>query len=77
MVNLGAVETPVVSDPRMDFLQEWTMKALRVKPDKWTRMTISDEQRTYLHSFIERSAPQVNVTVIGIQAYHCGIFRSW
>jgi hypothetical protein len=49
----------VVSDPRLDWIQEFTLKALRIKPDKWTRMNISDEVRCYIASFIERDSPQV------------------
>jgi len=49
----------LVSDPRIDFIQDVTLKALRLKPDKWARMTISDEQRNYINHFIERPYPQV------------------
>ena len=48
-------------DPRMDFLQEFTLKSLRLKPDKWARMVVSDEQRDFINNFIERRAPQVGV----------------
>ena len=46
------------SDPRSDFIQDFTLKSLRLKPDKWTRMLVSDEQRTFLANFIERPFPQ-------------------
>jgi hypothetical protein len=46
-------------DPRMEFLQEFTLKSLRLKPDKWARMVVSDEQRNFINNFIERNAPQV------------------
>ena len=49
-------------DPRMDFLQEFTLKSLRLKPDKWARMVVSDEQRNFINNFIERSAPQVRLS---------------
>ena len=52
-------EIPAASDERLDFIQEFSLKALRVKPDKWARMMISDEQRTFINSFIERDHPQV------------------
>jgi hypothetical protein len=32
------------SDPRLDFIQDFTLKSLRLKPDKWARMVVSDEQ---------------------------------
>ena len=62
-------EIPVASDERLDFIQDFTLKALRVKPDKWARMMISDEQRTFISAFIERNRPQV----IGIFAYKIGL----
>ena len=34
------------SDPRLDFIQDFTLKSLRLKPDKWARMVVSDEQVT-------------------------------
>ena len=43
----------VACDARLEFLQEYTLKALRLKPDKWARLTISDEQRLFLGRFIE------------------------
>ena len=43
----------VACDPRIEFLSEYTLKALRLKPDKWARLTISDEQRLFLGRFIE------------------------
>ena len=49
----------LLSDPRLDFIQDFTLKALRLKPDKWARMTISDEQRNYVTHFVERPHPQV------------------
>ena len=42
------------SDTRVDFIQEYTLKTLRLKPDKWSRMVVSDEQRTYINNFVEK-----------------------
>lgn len=55
-------ECPVANDERLEFIQEFSLKALRVKPDKWARMLISDEQRTFITNFIERGHPQVTRT---------------
>jgi len=54
----------LLSDSRLDFIQDFTLKTLRLKPDKWARMTISDEQRNYINHFIERPYPQVSYRVI-------------
>ena len=49
-------------DPRVEFLADFTLKSLRLKSDKWARLLISDEQRTYLSRFIDHTVPQVYVT---------------
>ena len=54
---------PVASDPRLDFLRDFILKALRLKPDKWDRMFISDEQRTFITSFVDTGYPQVGVFI--------------
>ena len=41
-------------EPRVDFIAEFTLKSLRLKPDKWARLMVSDEQRNFVTSFIER-----------------------
>ena len=46
------------SEPRLDFIQDFTLKSLRLKPDKWARMVVSDEQRTFISNFIDRDYPQ-------------------
>ena len=48
------------SDPRYDFIQDFTLKSLRLKPDKWVRMMVSDEQRNFVTNFVERERPQVD-----------------
>ena len=42
------------NDERLDFIQDYTLKSLRLKPDKWARLMVSDEQRNFVTSFIER-----------------------
>ena len=51
-------------DPRIEFLSEFTLKSLRLKSDKWARLMISDEQRTYLSRFIDYNVPQVDTIII-------------
>ena len=70
------------SEPRLDFIQDFTLKSLRLKPDKWARMVVSDEQRTFIMSFVERALPQVslypNANVIERYDLHKStVFRSW
>ena len=47
-------------EPRLDFIAEFTLKTLRLKPDKWQRMIISDEQRSFLMGFIETGQSIIN-----------------
>ena len=39
----------------MDFIQDYTLKSLRLKQDKWNKLVVSDGQREYILSFIEKS----------------------
>ena len=48
-----------VNDDRLDFIQDYTLKSLRLKPDKWARLMISDEQRMFLGRFVETGNLQV------------------
>ena len=43
---------------RLEFIQDYTLKSLRLKPDKWNKLIISDEQRTFITNFIERGTVQ-------------------
>ena len=51
-------------DPVLDFLQKFTLGSLRLKPDKWHRLVVSDEQRNYIINFMERNEPQVSEALI-------------
>ena len=46
-------------DPRIEFLADFTLKSLRLKSDKWSRLLISDEMRNFLLRFIDHTVPQV------------------
>ena len=47
------------NDDRLDFIQDYTLKSLRLKPAKWTRLMISDEQKTFISRFVETGSLQV------------------
>jgi len=40
-------------DRRVEFLQEFTLKSMRLKIDKWNKIVVHDEQRQYLQVFPE------------------------
>ena len=46
-------------DPRLDFIQDYTLRTLRLKPEKWARMVVSNEQMAFITGFIEHANPQV------------------
>ena len=50
-----------VKDPRLDFLQDYTLRSLRLKPDKWQRMIVSNEQMAFITGFVENGYPQVSL----------------
>ena len=35
-------------DCRVEFLQDFTLKSMRLKIDKWNKIVVHDEQRQYL-----------------------------
>ena len=46
---------------RLDFIQDYTLKSLRLKQDKWNKLVLSDGQREYILSFIEKGEIVRNV----------------
>ena len=62
----------------MEYLQDYTLKTLRLKPDKWSRMLVSDEQRTFVNAFIDRPGPQVNriflTLFVGFSEYRVKVY---
>ena len=50
-------------DARIEFLADFTLKSLRLKSDKWARLVISDEQRTFLSRFVDHTVPQVHFNI--------------
>ena len=50
-----------ITDPRVDIIKEFCLRSLRVKSEKWDRLMISDEQRSYIMSFVDRQTPQVKL----------------
>ena len=55
-----------VKDPRLDFLQDYTLRSLRLKPDKWQRMIVSNEQMAFITGFVENGYPQVSLQYINM-----------
>ena len=56
---MADIQVTEIKDPRLDFIQDYTLRSLRLKPDKWARMVVSNEQMNFITSFIENGYPQV------------------
>ena len=39
---------------RVQFIQDYTLKSMRLKPEKWAKLVISDEQRRHLENFVSK-----------------------
>ena len=48
-------------DPRIDFMAEFVVRSLRLKPDKWTRLTTPDDTKKFLNKFLDGELPQVKL----------------
>ena len=42
---------------RVQFIQDYTLKSMRLKPEKWVKLVISDEQRRHLENFVYKGCP--------------------
>ena len=40
---------------RAKFIEEFTLRSMRLKQEKWAKLVISDEQRRHLESFLDQS----------------------
>ena len=58
---MADIQVTEVKDPRMDFIQDYTLRSLRLKPDKWQRMVVSNEQMAFITGFVENGYPQVSI----------------
>ena len=41
---------------RLAFIEDYTLKSLRLKTEKWNKLVISDDQRGFLHSFVDQGS---------------------
>ena len=48
-----------VSLVRAKFVEEFTLRSMRLKPEKWAKLVISDEQRRHLEAFLDTDNPQI------------------
>lgn len=51
-------------DIRLDFLGNYVQKTLKLKPEKWTRMLSTEENKAVVKRFLERPHPVLLVIVL-------------
>lgn len=51
-------------DNRMSFLSVFVQKALKLKPEKWTRMMANEDHKAVVKKFLERPIPMLLVIVL-------------
>ncbi|KAJ8736094.1 hypothetical protein PYW08_006750 [Mythimna loreyi] len=51
-------------DPRFDFIGSYTVKSLKLKPEKWMRVLGLEEHRSTLKDFVDKPFPMLLVVVL-------------
>ncbi|XP_078609718.1 dynein beta chain, ciliary-like isoform X2 [Branchiostoma floridae x Branchiostoma japonicum] len=51
-----------VNDPRFDFLQDYTLKTLKLKLDKWSKFISAEENRILIQEFLDK-AENINLVI--------------
>ena len=52
---MGEEEAKDAADFRIDFLQEYALKTMKLKPDKWAKMMSQEETIVVLMEFLEKA----------------------
>lgn len=55
---------PPQVDNRMDYLSNYVQKTLKLKPEKWSRMLATEENKAVVKKFLERPFPILLVIVL-------------
>lgn len=58
---LDAGEGP---DPRFEFMGSFVQKTLKLKPEKWSRLTTIEEHKAVLKEFLDRTHPVVLIIIL-------------
>ena len=69
-----------IHDCRIEYIREYTLTSMRLKIDKWNKIIISDEQRSYLLAFVDKPEPQqmvISQNIAGhLQVWCCAVLAS-
>jgi hypothetical protein len=58
------------SDPRLVYLGRYVQRALKLKPEKWNRLLMTEEQRTAVVDFLNKPEPLVGDTLTSLWVSH-------
>jgi hypothetical protein len=58
------------TDPRLVYLGRYVQKALKLKPEKWNRLLMTEEQRTAVMDFLNKPEPLVGYAVTSLWLNH-------
>lgn len=53
-----------VIDTRFDFMGSFVQKTLKLKPEKWQRLTTVEEHKNVLKEFLDRPLPVVLIVIL-------------
>lgn len=42
-------------DPRVEFIGSYVQRSLKLKPEKWSRLVVIEEQRTIINDFLDKA----------------------
>lgn len=60
----GNAENVTVSDTRLEFMGSFVQKTLKLKPEKWLRLTTIEEHKNTLKEFLDRPQPMQMIVVL-------------
>lgn len=58
------------SDPRLVFLGRYVQKTLKLKPEKWNRLLMTEEQKTIVVDFLNKPEPLVGYALTSLWVNH-------
>lgn len=63
----GNEEASTASDTRFEYMGSYVQKTLKLKPEKWLRLTTVEEHKTVLKDFLDQPEP-VQLVIVLTQA---------
>lgn len=57
-------ETTAGGDPRLEFMGLYVQRRLKLKPEKWIRLTTTEEHKTTLKDFLDGSDHYMQLIVV-------------